>query len=263
MIKFVSLFSGSSGNSYFVQVDDNKFLVDVGVSKNRIVTELEKIGENIKDIDAIFITHEHIDHIRGLSLINKHYNIPIHINKKTLDEVNNKIKELNINSISLFEKKEYNFKETTVKPFSISHDAVDPVGFSFFDKENNKITIATDLGEVTKEVYNNLQNSDILVLEANYDDNLIHYSPYPRYVVNRIISKDGHLSNLESTELVSDLIEEGLKNIALGHISKSNNNYELIPDILNEKLLLKNIETKNINLEILRCDESSNELLIK
>lgn len=263
MIRFVSLFSGSSGNSYFIQVDENKFLVDVGVSKSRVIKELEKIGENIKDIDAIFITHEHIDHIRGLSLVNKYYDTPIYVNKKTLDEINNKIKELKKDSINLFDENKFNFNNTLIKPFSIPHDAADPVGFSFFDKNNNKITIATDLGEITKEVYKNVRDSDILVLESNYDDNLIHYSPYPFHVVNRIVSRDGHLSNSESTNLVSDLVGKGLKNIALGHISKSNNNLELIPDILKEKLISKNLEDNNINLEILKCDGSSNEIIIK
>lgn len=263
MIKFTSLFSGSSGNSYFLQVDSSKFLIDVGVSKSKIVEELTQIGEDIKNIDAILITHEHIDHIRGLSIINKNYDIPIYINKKTLDVVNERLKGLKENSINLFENKEFFIDNIKIQPFNVSHDAADPVGFSFYDKNKKKATIATDLGEITEEVYNNVSNSDLLILEANYDDKLIRYSPYPMNVISRIISPNGHLPNSESLNLITRLIEEGLKNIALAHISRSNNNFEIVSQLFTEKIN-SDIDRKNqINLEILRNDKHSNTIIIE
>lgn len=263
MIKFVSLFSGSSGNSYFLQVDKNKFLIDVGVSKTKIVNELKKINEDINNINAILITHEHIDHIRGLSIINKNYDIPIYMNKKTLNKISEKIKSLKEKNIVLFKNKEFNINSIKIKPFSVLHDAVDPVGFSFFDKDKNKVTIVTDLGKITKEVIENVSNSDLLVLEANYDDQLIYYSPYPINTITRIISNDGHLSNLESLKLVSKLIDKGLKNIALAHISKSNNNYEIVYQIFNEEIKKKKDKKEKINLKILKDDGYSDTIIIK
>jgi len=263
MIKFVSLFSGSSGNSYFFEIDNKKYLVDVGVSRARIEKELKEIGESLKNIDAIFITHEHIDHIRGLSIINKNYNIPIYINKKTFKKVNNKLSSLNKDTINLFEKKEFNIDDIKIKPFSVIHDAADPVGFSFFDKDGNKATIVTDLGEITEEVIKNVSNSDLLVVESNYDEQLIRYSPYPIEVVNRIISPNGHLSNLESLNLVSSLMDKGLKNIALAHISKSNNNHEIVSQMFNENINNKNLEKNEINFQILKADGNSGTIIIK
>lgn len=259
MIKFVSLFSGSSGNSYFIEIDNNRYLIDVGVSKTRIVNELKKIGEDINNIDAIFITHEHIDHIRGLSIINKNYSIPIYINQKTLNEVNNKM-PLKEDTIKLFKKEEFHINNIKVKPFTVIHDAADPVGFSFFDKDNNKITIVTDLGLITDEVIKNVSNSDLLIIESNYDEKLIRYSPYPFEIINRIISPEGHLSNIESLELVSNLIDKGLKNIALAHISRNNNNYEIVSQMFKEKIKNKN---KEINLKILKHDGFSETIIIK
>lgn len=260
MIKFISLFSGSSGNSYFIQVDDKKYLIDIGVSKSRIIKELEKIDENIKNIDAIFITHEHIDHIRGLPNINKNYEIPIYINKKTLKAISEKISLNNKDNIKLFVKKEFYIGSTKIKPFSVLHDAADPVGFSFFDKKGNKATIVTDLGEITDEIIKNVRKSNLLIIESNYDDKLIRYSPYPINVVTRIISNNGHLSNLKSLELVSKMIDEGLENIALAHISRSNNNYEIVSQIFKEEIERKN---KKINLKILKNDTHSDTIIIK
>lgn len=132
MIKFISLFSGSSGNSYFLQIDESKYLVDVGVSHSKILQELKKIGEKISNIDAIFITHEHIDHVRALSLINKKYDIPIYINKKTFNQVSSRIEIFQENNIKLFSNEEFKHNNIKIKPFSVLHDAIDPVGFSFF-----------------------------------------------------------------------------------------------------------------------------------
>lgn len=263
MIRFISLFSGSSGNSYFLQVDDNKYLIDAGVSRSKIVKELKKIGENISNIDAIFITHEHIDHIRGLPIIDRNHNIPIFINEQTLSRVNTKEYSLNQENINLFVNKEFKIGDTRIKPFSVSHDAIDPVGFSFFDKKNNKATIATDLGKVTEEVYENILNSDLLVLEANYDDELIRYSEYPISLVNRIVSSKGHLPNSESLNIVSELVKKGLKNIALAHISRNNNNSEIVSQLFESELNLKELEKDEINLKILKHDQHSEEIIIK
>lgn len=262
MIKFISLFSGSSGNSYFLQVDNNKFLIDVGVSKNKIVESLKNIGENISNIDAIFITHEHIDHIRGLSLLNKKYSIPLYINKKTLIIVKEKIESLKEETVNVFSNKEFKVKNTKIKPFSISHDASDPVGFSFFDNNNKKMTIVTDLGEITEEVYENVLNNDFLVIEANYDEDLIRYSEYPISLINRIVSPNGHLPNSESLNLVSHLVDKGLKKVALAHISRSNNNFEIVSQKFEDRINREKKENEKIEIHVLRHDKNSAEILI-
>lgn len=263
MIKFVSLFSGSAGNSYFINIDNTKILVDVGMSRVKIAEELKKIGEDLSQIDAIFITHEHTDHIRGLSVINNKHDIPIYMNAKTFECIKETFKKFKDENVNIFENNEFIFNDIKVLPFSVPHDAVDPVGFSFFDKDGKKITIVTDLGEITTEVYENIRGSDILVLEANYDDHLIRFSPYPLKVINRIVSPKGHLSNSKSTDLLAHLVDEGLENIALGHISRSNNNSEIVYQIASEKINLEKFQNENFNLEILQQDNFSGEIVLK
>ncbi len=263
MIKFISLFSGSSGNSYFLQIDENKYLVDVGVAHSKIVQELKKIGEKISNIDAIFITHEHIDHVRALSLINKKYNIPIYINKKTFNQISSKIEIFQENNIKLFTNEEFKHNNIKIKPFSVLHDAIDPVGFSFFDKNDNKATVVTDLGKITDEVYDNVVGSDLLVLEANYDEELIRYSEYPLELINRIVSSEGHLPNSESLNLVADLVDKGLKHIALAHISRSNNNFEIVSQMFENRINLNKDIKEKANIKVLRHDGHSEALVIK
>ena len=263
MIKFISLFSGSSGNSYFLQIDENKYLVDVGVAHSKIVQELKKIGEKISNIDAIFITHEHIDHVRALSLINKKYNIPIYINKKTFNQISSKIEIFQENNIKLFTNEEFKHNNIKIKPFSVLHDAIDPVGFSFFDKNDNKATVVTDLGKITDEVYDNVVGSDLLVLEANYDEELIRYSEYPLELINRIVSSEGHLPNSESLNLVADLVDKGLKHIALAHISRSNNNFEIVSQMFEDRINLNKDIKEKANIKVLRHDGHSEALVIK
>ncbi len=263
MIKFISLFSGSSGNSYFLQIDGNKFLVDVGVPHSKIVQELKKIGEKISNIDAIFITHEHIDHVRALSLINKKYDIPIYINKKTFNQVSSRIEIFQENNIKLFSNEEFKHNNIKIKPFSVLHDAIDPVGFSFFDKNDNKATVVTDLGKITDEVYENVVGSDLLVLEANYDEELIRYSEYPLELINRIVSSEGHLPNSESLNLVADLADKGLKHIALAHISRSNNNFEIVSQMFENTINLNKDIKEKANIKVLRHDGHSEALVIK
>lgn len=261
MIKFISLYSGSSGNSYFLEVDNQKFLVDVGVSRKKIVDQLTNIGENINEIDGIFVTHEHIDHIRGLSIINKNYEIPIYINKKTYEKINITL-ELNKEMINIIDDKEIIVNNIRIKNFSLSHDAVDPVGYSFFDKKGNKATIATDLGELTEEVLENIYESDLLVIEANYDEELIRYSNYPISLINRICSPDGHLPNSESLDLITELVDKGLKNVALAHISRSNNNYEIVSQMFEKEINGKKAKKNKINIEILKHDTYSETIIL-
>ena len=154
------------------------------------------------------------------------------------------------------------FNETIIKPFSIPHDPSDPVGFSVFDKDHKKITIVTDLGEITEEVYENLLNNDFLVIEANYDEDLIRYSSYPISLISRIVSSGGHLSNSESLNLVSHLVDNGLKKVALAHISRSNNNFEIVSQKFEDVINGKKEKNQKVEIYVLRHDKNGNEIVI-
>ena len=172
-MKFCSLYSGSTGNSLFVQSKETKVLVDAGVSAKKIIEGLETIDVDIKDINAIMVTHEHIDHIRSIGTIAKKWNIPIYATLGTWNGIENEkavVKVENKNYFKIGEK--FEIGDLKIIPFSTSHDAMDPCGFSI-ENEGKKISIVTDLGEMTKEVLANLKTSKFILLEANYEPEVL------------------------------------------------------------------------------------------
>ena len=248
MLKFCSLYSGSTGNSSYVESSAAKILIDAGVSAKKIVTALESININITDIDAIIVTHEHSDHTQGLGTLSKKYSIPVYANIETWNAMPNqkeKISACNQKSFNIT--KPFFINDLLVEPFSIPHDAANPCGFNIYN-ENKKISIATDLGHISKEVINSLENSSFLLLESNYDPNILKYSSYPYTLKSRISGPTGHLSNNLAGKTISHLIQFGLKNVMLGHLSKENNFPELAYKTVLEELSLNNYDEASISL---------------
>lgn len=249
MFKFCSLFSGSSGNSSLVQTENTKILVDVGESAKKITDSLNSIKIAPNDIDAILITHEHSDHVKGLSVFSKKYNIPVYANKETWDAMQAHREKINEENIKYFNFEKFNIGDLIICPFSIPHDAANPCGFNIFYK-NKKISIATDIGHITKDVVNNLVNSSFVLLEANYDPNVLKCSSYPYLLKQRISGPAGHLSNDEAGKTISYLVENGLNNAMLGHLSKENNFPELAYRSVIDELIQNNINQESFNLSI-------------
>ena len=250
MFKFCSLFSGSSGNSLFVQTDKTKILVDCGESAKKIVSSLSDIDINIEDIDAILVTHEHIDHVKSLGTLSKKYDIPVYTNLETLNAMPEQINKIKTDNIHLFDfSKDFSVGDLQVHPFSIPHDAANPCAFNLF-KNNKKISIATDIGHITPEIIKNLEKSTFLLLEANYDPNILKCSPYPYQLKQRISGPNGHLSNNMAGETISHLLDTGLKKAMLGHLSKENNFPELAYKTVMEEIINNNANEKDLNLSV-------------
>ena len=233
MIKFCNLFSGSSGNSTYIESDSTKILIDAGVSCQRITKALESIGVSFNDISAILITHEHSDHTKGLTTIAKKFNTPIFATQKTWTQMCS----LNVleNCKNTFTP-EINFEigDLIIHPFSIPHDAIDPCGFSILNGEK-KITVATDIGHIEERLINEMCGSDLLLIESNYDNDTLLCGAYPYFLKKRISSDVGHLSNEMTGKLVKTLYENGVTKFILGHLSKENNFPELAyQTVLNE-----------------------------
>ena len=227
MFKFCSLFSGSTGNSLLVETDNTKILVDAGESAKKIVTALSLISVDISDIDAILVTHEHSDHIKSLGTISKKYNIPVYANENTWNAMpEQKQKVLEENQKVFAVNQQFEIKDLSFKPFNIPHDAADPCGFNIFYKYN-KISVATDLGHITPEIIKKKKKSSFILLESNYDPDILKYSRYPFSLKQRIAGPNGHLSNNNSGKIISKLIKTGLTSVMLGHLSKENNFPEL------------------------------------
>lgn len=249
-MKFCSLYSGSTGNSLFVQGNETKILVDAGVSAKKIVEALDAINENINEINAIIVTHEHIDHIKSLGTLSKKYNIPIYANLGTWNGIDNEKTVTKIENKNYFKiGEEFEIGDLQIKSFSTSHDAMDPCGFSI-KHENEKIGIATDLGEMTKEVFNNLKNSKFVLLESNYEPEVLRYCSYPYQLKSRIAGIKGHLSNNEAGKTISELIKNGLENVMLGHLSKESNFPELAYKSVINEMMQRGIKEKEIELNI-------------
>ena len=229
MLKFCSLYSGSSGNSLYVENNDTKILIDAGVSGKKIVNALDSLNVNISDINAILVTHEHIDHTLSLPVLSKKYNIPIYANEKTwsvlpIEKIKNQ-RVFNVNEPFLIG----NLK---IEPFPIPHDAISPCGFNIYSS-NKKISIATDIGHITPGIIEHLKNSAFLLLEANYEPEMLYYSSYPYHLKQRILGDNGHLSNENAGKLITELSRYGLKHVMLGHLSNENN----FPDLAYQTVL--------------------------
>ena len=247
MLKFCNLYSGSSGNCSFIQSNNTKLLVDCGNSCKKISEALVSIGTNLSEIDAILLTHEHLDHVKGLQVTCKKYNIPIYASEGTIRQLKQEIPE---ECKSYFKINEgFDIKDLRILPFSIPHDAADPCGFNIIYNDT-KVSIATDIGHMTKSIIKNLEGSSFLLLESNYEPEMLMCSKYPYNLKRRILGPNGHLSNEDASKTINSLVKSGVNNIMLGHLSKENNFPELAYKTVMASIISNNIDSNNLSLTV-------------
>lgn len=220
-MKFCTLASGSSGNSLFVDTGVTKLLIDAGISARQLKLRLSQIGSSLDEIDSVVITHEHSDHSNAVPRLTN----PVYVSSATVGFWDGRIKRLMEFDTSV----PFNIQDVLITPFSVSHDAVDPVGFTI-EAGGKKIGVATDVGCVTGLVTESLKGSDALVIEFNHDDKLLSYGPYPWELKQRISSRLGHLSNTEAAGLLKSVIHDGLRHVVLAHLSRTNNAEDIAID---------------------------------
>ncbi len=262
MFNFCSLYSGSSGNSLFVESENTKLLVDAGVSSKKIEEALANLEIDPTSIDGILITHEHSDHVQGLGTFAKKFNLPVFVNEKTLDAMpkqKEKISEKNIKLFNINEK--FEIGNLKVKPFSIPHDAANPCGFNIF-KDDKKISIATDIGHMTNGILKNLEDSIFIMLESNYDPEVLKYSKYPYQLKTRIAGPDGHLSNELAGKTISYLLNSGLKQAVLGHLSKQSNFPELAYKTVIDEIMCTKYDENSLKLSVASRDIPGNKIIL-
>lgn len=236
-MKFCSLYSGSSGNSIFIASDNAKVLIDAGLAGKKIDDALKHIGEESSSIDGIFITHEHIDHIKGVGVLSRKYDIPIYANDNTwavMEKNIGKIKEHNIRIMD--RRSSITINDLEIRSFNIPHDAIAPVGYTVSYAGKNA-SVVTDFGVFTEEIRDNIIDSDIILLESNHDVNMVRMGPYPYKLKLRVLGENGHLSNEDcGSAIVSLLKNDKKKQIVLGHLSGTNNHpdlaYQTVVDVL-------------------------------
>ena len=228
-MRFTSIASGSSGNCTYVGSDNTHILIDAGVSKKRIEEGLKGLDLGLSDISAIFVTHEHVDHISALHTILKKYDIPIYATAGTIQGIRNSDKKSEMTQSRFFPvvaDKQVSVGDMIIDPMTISHDALDPCGYRVYC-QGKKVGVATDLGCYTEYTVDCLTDCDALLLEANHDVRMLQTGPYPYQLKRRILGDKGHLSNEKSGELLCRLLNDKMKGIFLGHLSQENNLPEL------------------------------------
>lgn len=224
-MKLCSIASGSSGNCIFAGSETTGILIDAGISGKRIENALNSIDRKTAELDGIFVTHEHIDHIAGLGVIARRHGIPIYTTRGTYEAVLH-TKSVGKMPEGLFHPvtpdTDVQIGDLTVHPFSISHDAADPLGYRV-ENEGKKAAVATDLGFYNDYITEQLQDLDALLLESNHDVRMLEVGSYPYYLKQRILSSRGHLSNESAGQLLCEVLHDNLKHIVLGHLSRENN----------------------------------------
>ena len=250
MFNFCSLYSGSSGNCLLIQTSDTKILIDAGESAKKISTALSSMDIDPTQIDAILVTHEHFDHVRGLGTFSKKYDIPVFANSKTWDampEQSSKISENNMKKFTIEEN--FEIGDLKIHPFKIPHDAANPCGFNIFYNDT-KISIATDLGHITSNIAHKLEDSKFILLESNYDPEILKCSAYPYLLKRRIAGPNGHLPNSDAGKIVSFLMNSGLESVMLGHLSRENNFPELAYKTVVDTLIDDKLDCSKIKIDV-------------
>ena len=257
--------SGSSGNCIYLGTEDTHVLFDAGISRKRIEEGLNTAGLSLKDIDAIFVTHEHSDHIQGINMMVKMFDTPVYATGGTLDAIRLKDKKGIMSMNHLFEvhaDEPVSMGAITVMPFSTSHDAADPVGYTL-TAEGHKTSIATDLGKYDDYTIDHLKDTDVLFIEANHDISMLEAGKYPYKLKRRILSEYGHLSNEDSGSLLCKVINKNLKYAFLAHLSKENNYpqlaFEAVKCQLWEEMGLKDLD---FDLSVAKRDEPSKMVVL-
>ena len=263
MINIHPLYSSSSGNMFHIESKKCNILIDAGVSYKAINEGLKCINKDISDIDAILITHEHIDHIKGLPLLCRKNDIPIYACGKTADLIEDELNEKNIKN-NIFKTnygQVYKIKDIEICPFETSHDAVMPCGYKI-TSDGKTLTFATDLGYVSDEVFENLSAADFVVLESNYDTTMLDFGKYPYLIKRRIKGNLGHLSNLDTASTLAKLSSKGINNFLLAHLSENNNNKDIAINTIYDTLKNYNIDIDNLNINIASKHLSNEEYIV-
>lgn len=239
--KFCSFASGSSGNCYMIKNDNHAILIDAGISGKKIFQGLEDAGVPLENVHGLLITHEHIDHVKSLPIVTKKLpNIMAYANKATWEAIERPVADAKRALFTTGE--DFYIKDFLIRPFSISHDAAEPVGFSIYHEEK-QISIVTDIGYMTEDIFNEIKDADLLLLEANHEEEILLMGSYPYNLKRRILGEKGHLSNVSAGQCLCNIIEANPKKrrILLGHLSRENNDPSVALLAVKNALLEKEI----------------------
>ena len=241
--------SGSTGNSIYIEFNSHRFLVDMGIGYRKIRDALAMHNRDMADIEAIFLTHGHYDHVKSASAISNHTACPVYALQSSMYPIRN-IKSDRI-AVDLYESFEP-AESLSVTAFPVSHDYVQTCGF-VFESGGIKIGYVTDCGKMNETIFSYLQGSDIVIIESNHDIEMLKNGPYPRQLQQRILSRFGHLSNIDCAETIDRLYSSGTRHFLLAHLSRVNNTPEIAFRTSAEKMA-----GKDVTIDV--CPEEGDEI---
>lgn len=226
-MRFSVLASGSTGNAIYVENDEHAFLVDAGLSAKKIDQLLASIDRSMKQVDGILVTHEHSDHIKGIGVLARKYEVPIFANAKTWQAMEGHIGEISLDQRFQFDMETVKtFGSLDIQSFAVSHDAADPM-FYVFHEQDRKLAIITDTGYVSDRMKGFIHGADAFVFESNHDVGMLQMCRYPWSIKRRILSDVGHVSNEDAAVAMSEVVEQKETRMYLSHLSKDNNMKDL------------------------------------
>lgn len=222
-MRAISLASGSKGNCIYVESRKSKILVDIGLTMATVCAKLDEIGVSPKDITAIFITHEHVDHCLGVGAFMRKFGTKVYMHTTGYPYIMKKLGKIQPEKVVTFANSDFFVEDVTVSPIVVPHDSHFCVGYSFI-ADNKKVSVATDLGCINHNILSHLEGSDILFLESNHDEKMLMNNPnYSASLKTRILSSHGHLSNKSCGQALATLVPTGVKQVILSHLSEENN----------------------------------------
>lgn len=244
-MRVCQLASGSQGNALYIESDESRILIDAGLSGRELARRLSSIGVDADDLNAVFVTHEHLDHCRGLGAMARRHHLPLYAHGATLDALPRLGRVRSLNEFDVGDP--FVFRDMQVLPFPVTHDAASPVGFTI-ETRCGKIGIATDLGMPTRLVAQRLRNCRVLVIESNHDEKMLRDGPYPWHLKERIRGSHGHLSNRACADLLQELSWPGLEMVFLAHLSEQNNCPDLAGRMAREVVKSANVCAPRIDV---------------
>ncbi|MEN1966561.1 MBL fold metallo-hydrolase [Lentibacillus sp. N15] len=250
-LRFSVLASGSTGNAFYIESATKRLLVDAGLSGKKMDGLLKEVHVDPNTLTGILVTHEHSDHIKGLGIVARKYNLPIYANEKTWQAMEGSIGKLSLDQKFHFGMEEVKtFGDIEVESFGVSHDAAEPM-FYTFRHDGKKVALVTDLGYVSERIKKTVEDADAYIFEANHDVEMLRMGRYPWNIKRRILGDSGHVSNDDSGLALCDIISNRTKRIYLAHLSQDNNMKDLarmsVGNVLNERGI-------DVNHTIKLCD---------
>lgn len=234
-MKLAVLGSGSAGNCSYIEIGGKKILVDVGYSLKKIREKLKSINQELENIDAIFITHDHSDHMKSIGVISRKLDIPIYIHKDSFKNIQSKIEKINEENIVLLNDRKIYLGNVLIENFDVMHDSAHNLGYTF-NYSNEKLSYVTDIGKITNIVKQACLNSDVIAFESNHDIKMLLDGPYSWSLKNRVKSNTGHISNDEAAKFLENISNNRLKEIFLLHLSEENNTENIAYKTVREKV---------------------------